>query len=679
MELWWCLTLLLPLISQVFAQSVHRRFEYKYSFKGPYLAQKDNLVPFWQYSGNAIASEESVRITPSLRSQKGQIWTKNPTNFEWWEVDFVFRVTGRGRIGADGLAFWFTSAPGVEGPVFGSSDKWNGLGVFFDSFDNDNKRNNPYIMAMVNDGTIVYDHEHDGASQQLGGCLRDFRNKPFPVRARIEYYKNVLTVKTQLLEYDYTKMPEEGSYESDTQTTEEPQPVDSLLTPPAPLYQSTTTVSPTYDEYVTTTQSPDDIYTTTDYSFFGYEATTTVQSEVEYSTTALPEEVYPSITHDGPDSNSAFVEPFHDTAEDEMATGWGWFETTAEPTTTVPTTMKSEKLRRRKKQRRSRRRKGKKRVGSSLPVLMVHNGMTNNDKDYEICMRAENVRLPASGYFGVSAATGGLADDHDVLKLLVSSLRSPEEMALLQTNQEEEEKFRKEFQEYQEKTKRAREEYVAQNPDAARKDTEEEYETGEQRELRNIYQGQSQIHETIRALYIKMDEIIGRQERTLGLVSAVHTGMGGGQVAPTGQVPPPQVGALPTDGMKRHEIDAILNNQRDIVQTARDIKNFVTEIHQKSNQLITNSQKPQGSVQPVGYDLHVTLNEMKEGLNIVKRDVSSANQRLNAVPVGGGQGCPAVSCVSTGIFITCMVIQVVLLIGYIIYRDNKEAQAKKFY
>lgn len=52
---------------------------------------------------DAIASEESVRITPSLRSQKGQIWTKNPTNFEWWEVDVVFRVTGRGRIGADGL------------------------------------------------------------------------------------------------------------------------------------------------------------------------------------------------------------------------------------------------------------------------------------------------------------------------------------------------------------------------------------------------------------------------------------------------------------------------------------------------------------------------------------------------------------------------------------------------
>jgi hypothetical protein len=33
----------------------------------------------------------------------GAIWTKMKTNFEWWEVDIIFRVTGRGRIGADGL------------------------------------------------------------------------------------------------------------------------------------------------------------------------------------------------------------------------------------------------------------------------------------------------------------------------------------------------------------------------------------------------------------------------------------------------------------------------------------------------------------------------------------------------------------------------------------------------
>lgn len=31
---------------------IHRRFEYKYSFKPPYLAQKDNTIPFFEYGGS---------------------------------------------------------------------------------------------------------------------------------------------------------------------------------------------------------------------------------------------------------------------------------------------------------------------------------------------------------------------------------------------------------------------------------------------------------------------------------------------------------------------------------------------------------------------------------------------------------------------------------------------------
>lgn len=49
----------------------------------------------------------------------------------------------------------------------------------------------------------------------------------------------------------------------------------------------------------------------------------------------------------------------------------------------------------------------------------------------------------------------------------------------------------------------------------------------------------------------------------------------GGQVpAVGGQVPPPPqpVGGLPGDTIRRHEVDSLLTNQRDIVQTARDIK-----------------------------------------------------------------------------------------------------------
>ena len=41
--------------------------------------------------------------------------------------------------------------------------------------------------------------------------------------------------------------------------------------------------------------------------------------------------------------------------------------------------------------------------------VFFHNGMSDKSEDYELCMRAESVHLPKEGFFGVTAATGGLA------------------------------------------------------------------------------------------------------------------------------------------------------------------------------------------------------------------------------------------------------------------------------
>ena len=80
-----------------------RRFEYKLSFKGPHLIFRDGTIPFWEFSGNAIASNDQVRITPSIKSQKGRIWTKNQMANPDWEIEVIMRVNGRGRVGADGM------------------------------------------------------------------------------------------------------------------------------------------------------------------------------------------------------------------------------------------------------------------------------------------------------------------------------------------------------------------------------------------------------------------------------------------------------------------------------------------------------------------------------------------------------------------------------------------------
>ncbi|XP_011258114.1 protein ERGIC-53 [Camponotus floridanus] len=475
-------------------ETPHRKFEYKYSFKPPYLAQKDGTVPFWEYGGNTIASSENVRVAPSLKSQKGAIWSKLPVTFDWWEVDLVFRISGRSRIGADGLAFWYTTAQGAyNGTVFGSSDLWTGLGIFFDSFDNDNKHNNPYIMAIVNDGTKIFDHANDGSTQQLAGCLRDFRNKPFATRARIEYYKNTLT-------------------------------------------------------------------------------------------------------------------------------------------------------------------------------LMFHNGMTNNDQDYEMCFRFDNVVLPKNGFFGISAATGGLADDHDILHFLTLSLYPPGQLPVdaHKVSLEEQAKLQQEYFDYQKKLDEQKEEYRKEHPDKFRKqEYEEYYETEGQKELRQIFNGQSQMFDALRELNRKLDEIVGRQERALSLISQVQAVQGGMQV--NGQLGQQPV-AIDSVGIRRQEVDAVLNNQNIILSAAKEIKSFVGDLHTKTDSILNNQARaPTAQVQPMGYDHQSLMAEIRDGLNTLKKDSK----------ITGSADCP--NCLSVSMFLLFIAIQMIILFVYSIYRDNKEAQMKKLY
>ncbi|KAK7442441.1 hypothetical protein BaRGS_00040523 [Batillaria attramentaria] len=468
-------------LHQAFGELPKARFEYKLSFKGPHLVQRDNTIPFWEYSGDALAGDEGIRITPSLRSKKGAVWSKNQLVSPNWQIEVALRVTGRGRIGADGMAIWFTESKGQEGNVFGSSDHWRGLGVFLDSFDNDNQHNNPYIMAIVNDGTLAFDHMSDGSSQQLGGCLRDFRNKPFPVRVRIEYYKQALTV-------------------------------------------------------------------------------------------------------------------------------------------------------------------------------MVNNGLSNKPEDFELCLRAVNVVLPGAGYLGVSAATGGLADDHDVLSFLTHTLHEPT-AETAKVSEEERRKFEDEFNQYYKDLERAKEDYQKEHPDKAfdpyNMPEDKWFESESQRELRQIFDGQMNIHDSVRDVSRKLDELLGRQELVLAKVSSLP----GGQ-----QMPPPQV-----------------QQQNELLQQIRDLRAVVNDVQVRAANLQSG-----GGVQQHGGGANVNqqmaLHEIKDRLNTVGNDVSMLVKR--PPPAAGAAQCPpppAGSCLTPVVFFVAMGIQIVIMIGYMVYRQNKEATAKKFY
>ena len=81
-----------------------------------------------------------------------------------------------------------------NGPVFGSSEVWNGIGIILDSFDNDALKDNPKIQLVVNDGIRRYDHLLDGKSDELASCVKDYRNQPYVVRLKIIKADDVLQV-----------------------------------------------------------------------------------------------------------------------------------------------------------------------------------------------------------------------------------------------------------------------------------------------------------------------------------------------------------------------------------------------------------------------------------------------------------------------------------------------------
>lgn len=56
----------------------------------------------------------------------------------------------------------------------------------------------PYISAMVNNGSLSYDHERDGRPTELGGCTAIVRNIRYDTFLVIRYVKRHLTVSAVL-------------------------------------------------------------------------------------------------------------------------------------------------------------------------------------------------------------------------------------------------------------------------------------------------------------------------------------------------------------------------------------------------------------------------------------------------------------------------------------------------
>lgn len=102
------------------------------------------------------------------------------------QIEVEFKIHGQGNLHGDGMAIWLTKQRAQTGPVFGSVDQFEGLGVFIDTYKNQRPGVVfPYVMAMVGNGSVSYDKDHDGKDNEIGGCsVRPPKPALFPLNIR---------------------------------------------------------------------------------------------------------------------------------------------------------------------------------------------------------------------------------------------------------------------------------------------------------------------------------------------------------------------------------------------------------------------------------------------------------------------------------------------------------------
>ncbi|XP_034751732.1 lectin, mannose-binding 2-like a isoform X1 [Etheostoma cragini] len=212
-ESYWTFAFLILTASKCLADDDHEMEEFlkrEYSLSKPYQGVGSLGSSHWELMGDAMVTTEQVRLTPDMQSRQGAVWSRLPCHLTDWEMQVHFKIHGQGKknLNGDGLAIWYTKERAQKGPVFGNMDNFTGLGVFVDTYPNEEKhleaqkkrytprtqRIFPFVLAMVGNGSISYDHERDGRPTELGGCNAMVRNLKHDTFLFIRYVRRRLTV-----------------------------------------------------------------------------------------------------------------------------------------------------------------------------------------------------------------------------------------------------------------------------------------------------------------------------------------------------------------------------------------------------------------------------------------------------------------------------------------------------
>lgn len=135
---------------------------------------------WFDFGGDTVVrTDQYIRLTPDKSSRDGWLWSRVPLTATNWEIEVEFKIHGQGNLYGDGMAMWITKNRAQQGKVFGSIDKFEGLGIFFDTYKNNRPGVVfPYVSGMLGDGETEYDKEHDGKANELAGCSVGSSHKP---------------------------------------------------------------------------------------------------------------------------------------------------------------------------------------------------------------------------------------------------------------------------------------------------------------------------------------------------------------------------------------------------------------------------------------------------------------------------------------------------------------------
>ncbi|CAF3691818.1 unnamed protein product [Adineta steineri] len=172
----------------------------EHSLTRPYPTVFSTSNSYWRLTGSTIATDRYIRLTSDAQSKAGGLWSNIPVNYPDWEIHVQFRVFGEG-VGyfGDGFVIWYARDPNVDGPVFGYKDYFHGLAIVMDTYGNyvgPREHVYPYISAIVNNGSLHYDHDRDGIDINISGCESSFRGLTTDTVVAIRYENNRLTVST---------------------------------------------------------------------------------------------------------------------------------------------------------------------------------------------------------------------------------------------------------------------------------------------------------------------------------------------------------------------------------------------------------------------------------------------------------------------------------------------------